>query len=168
MSDAPAIDHTAFDFDNPLHGIEAVRAAIPHRFEFEMLSGVVHVDPVAKIIVGFKDLKADEFWTRGHLPGFPILPGVLMCEAAAQLTAFYYMTQGVGPLGVLMGLGAMDAARFVRMVRPGERLVLVGTGLKVHRRLTRFRVQGFVGKDPAFEATVTGVPLGDLEELRRA
>lgn len=168
MSDTLAIDPTAFDFAKPLHDIEAVRAAIPHRFEFEMLSGVVHVDPAAKVIVGFKDLRADEFWTRGHLPGFAIFPGVLMCEAAAQLTAFYYMTQGVGPLGVLMGLGAMDDARFLRMVRPGERLVLVGTGLKVHRRLTRFRVQGFVGKDPAFEATVTGVPLGDLEELRRA
>lgn len=168
MSDAPAVDPSAFDFDKPLHDLAAVRAANPHRFEFEMLSGVVHVDPARHLLVGFKDLRADDFWTRGHMPGFPLFPGVLMCEAAAQLTAFYYMTQGVGPTGVLMGLGAIDEARFTRPVRPGERLVLVGTGLKVHRRLTRFRVEGFVGKEPTFGAVVTGVPLGNLEDLRRA
>ena len=167
-ADAPVIDPTAFDFARPVAGIEEIRAANPHRHEFEMLSGIVHVDPAAHVIVGFKDAAAGDFWARGHMPGFPLFPGVLMCEAGAQLAAYYYTAQKVGDPGVLLGLGGIDEAKFVRPLRPGERLVLVGTGLRVHRRLTRFRVVGYVGTDRAFEAVITGVPLGKLEELRGA
>ena len=91
-----------------------------------------------------------------------------MCEAAAQMCGYYYVTQKIGDAGVLLGLAGIDEARFIRTVRPGERLVMVGTGIKIHRRLTRFRVVGQVGTEKAFEAVITGVPLGKLEELRGA
>ena len=165
---APVIDPTAFDFSRPIAGIEEIRAANPHRFEFELLTGIVHVDPVAKVIVGFVDAKADDFWARGHMPGFPIFPGVLMCEAGAQLAAYYYTTQKIGPTDVLLGLGGIEQVKFLRPVRPGERLVLVGSGVKIDRRLTRFRVVGYVGGERAFDAVITGVPIGKLEELRGA
>ena len=161
-------DLSAYDFDRPVAGIEQIREANPHRFEFEMLTGIVHLDPAKHVIVGFKDMKADDFWTRGHMPGFPLFPGVLMCEAAAQMCGFYYTTQKVGAPGALLGLAGVDEARFIRPVRPGERLVMVGTGVKVNRRLTRFRVVGQVGTEKAFEAVITGVPLGKLEDLRGA
>jgi 3-hydroxyacyl-[acyl-carrier-protein] dehydratase len=167
-ADAPVIDPTAFDFSRPVAGIDAIRAANPHRYEFEMLSGVVHIDTERHLIVGFKDMRAEDFWTRGHMPGFPLFPGVLMCEAAAQMCGFYYTSQKIGAPGVLLGLAGVDEAKFVRPVRPGERLVLVGTGIKVHRRLNRFKVVGYVGAERAFEAVITGVPLGKLEELRGA
>ena len=167
-ADAPVPDLTALDYDRPLFGIEDIRAVNPQRYEFEMLTGIVHLDPVRHIIIGFKDMRADEFWARGHMPGFPLFPGVLMCEAGAQLCGFYYITQKIGDPGVLLGLAVIDEARFIRPVRPGERLVLVGTGVRVHRRLTRFRVVGQVGTEKAFEAVITGVPLGKLEELRGA
>ena len=102
-----------------------------------MLTAVVHIDPVKHVIVGYKDLTDQEFWVRGHMPGFPLLPGVLMCEAAAQLCSFYYSSQKIGDAGGLLGLGGLDEARFLRQVRPGERLVMVGTGVKVHRRMTQ-------------------------------
>jgi 3-hydroxyacyl-[acyl-carrier-protein] dehydratase len=169
MADEPAVaDITAYDFTRPLAGIEEIRAANPHRHEFEMLSGIVHLDPAKHLIVGFKDVKETDFWARGHMPGFPLFPGVLMCEAAAQMCGFYYITQKIGDAGVLLGLAGIDEARFIRQVRPGERLVMVGTGVKVHRRLTRFRIVGQVGVEKAFEAVITGVPLGKLEELRGA
>ena len=161
-------DLSAYDFDHPIAGIEEIRGANPHRFEFEMLSGIVHVDPAKQLIVGFKDVKGTDFWARGHMPGFPLFPGVLMCEAAAQLCGYYYTTQKIGDAGVLLALAGVDEARFIRQVRPGERLVMVGTGLKVRRRLTRFRVVGQVGTEKAFEAVITGVPVGQLEELRGA
>ena len=169
MAEEPVVaDLTAYNFDRPIAGIEEIRAANPHRFEFEMLTGIVYVDPPNRIIVGFKDLTADEFWVRGHMPGYPLLPGVLMCEAAAQLCGYYYVSQKIGDPGMLLGLGGIDEARFVRTVRPGERLVMVGTGVKVHRRMTKFRVVGSVNGEKAFEAVVTGVPLGKLGELRGA
>ena len=162
-----ALDVTTFDYANPLVGLDAIREINPQRFEFEMLTGIVHIDTVAHRLVGFKDLSHDEFWTRGHVPGYPVLPGVLMCEAAAPLCG-YYLARYLGGVGVLIGLAGLDEARFHRPVRPGERLVMVATGLKVHRRLSRFRVLGTVGGDKAFEAVIGGVPLGRLEDLRGA
>jgi 3-hydroxyacyl-[acyl-carrier-protein] dehydratase len=161
------LDVTAFDFANPLVGLEDIRAVNPQRYEFEMLTGIVHIDTPNHVIVGFKDLTLDEFWARGHMPGYPVLPGVLMCEAAAQLGG-YYIAKYVAPPGMLIGLAGIDEARFLRPVRPGERLVLVGNGVKIHRRLSRFRVVGTVGGEKAFEAVVGGVTLGQLTELRGA
>jgi 3-hydroxyacyl-[acyl-carrier-protein] dehydratase len=168
MTEIPALDPLAFNYDNPLIGIEQIRSVNPHRYEFEMLTGIVHVDPTQQVIIGFKDMRETDFWVRGHMPGIPLFPGVLMCEAAAQLCGYYYVSQKVGDDGILMGLAGIDEARFVRTVRPGERLIMVGTGLKVRRRLTRFRVVGQVGTEKAFETVISGVPLGQLEELRGA
>src|SRR5262245_29067568 len=144
-----AIDPLAFDYDNPIIGIEDIRDINAHRHEFEMLTGIVHVDPKQQLIIGFKDMRDTDFWVRGHMPGFPLFPGVLMCEAAAQLCGYYYVSQKVGDPDVLMGLGGIDETRFVRTVRQGERLIMVGTGLKVRRRLTRFRIVGQVGTEKA-------------------
>ncbi|MCS7022236.1 MAG: beta-hydroxyacyl-ACP dehydratase [Gemmataceae bacterium] len=168
--DAQALENAltlvqSLNFDQPIADIKAIRAVNPHRYEFEMLTAIVYVDRQQHRIVGYKDVRADEFWVRGHMPGYPLFPGVLMCEAAAQLAAYYYTSQKIGDPGMLVALGAIDEARFVRPVRPGERLVLVGTGLKVHRRLTRFHVLGLVGQERVFETQVSGMPIGKLSEL---
>jgi 3-hydroxyacyl-[acyl-carrier-protein] dehydratase len=168
IAEAPLIDLAALDFSNPIAGIKEIREVNPHRHEFEMLTAVVHIDPVNHVIVGYKDLSEKEFWVRGHMPGYPLFPGVLMCEAAAQMCGYYYVSQKIGDPGVLLGLGGIDETRFVRTVRPGERLVMVGTGVKIHRRLTRFRVVGTVNGDKVFETLVSGVPIGKLKELRGA
>ena len=166
-ADAP-FDPSNYDFARPLIGIEQIRAVNPHRFEMELLTGIVALDPARHVVVGFKDLTAADFWVRGHMPGFPLLPGVLMCEAAAQLTGFYVVYQKITDPGVLVALGGIEEARFHRPVRPGDRLVMVGTGLRAHRRMTKFKVVGYVGTDKAFEAVLIGVPIGQLGELTRA
>jgi 3-hydroxyacyl-[acyl-carrier-protein] dehydratase len=102
------------------------------------------------------------------MPGYPLFPGVLMCEAAAQLCGYYVTSQKVVPDGSLMGLAGIDEARFVRAVRPGERLIVVGRAEKVHRKLNKFRVIGYVGTEKVFEALVTGVTMGKYEELKGA
>jgi 3-hydroxyacyl-[acyl-carrier-protein] dehydratase len=168
MTDAVEFDPTTLDFTKPLAGIDEIRAVNPHRFEFEMLTGIVLLDPARKLVAGFKDLGQDEFWARGHMPGFPLLPGVLMCEAAAQLCNYFNFTQKVHDPDMLMGLGGIEDARFHRPVRPGDRLVMIGFGERVHRRMTKFRVMGFVRAEKVFEALVIGVPLGKWEELKGA
>ena len=156
------------DYSNVVADQEAIRAVNPQRFEMQQLDAVVLIDPANHLIVGYKDVAADEFWARGHMPGYPLMPGVLMCEAGAQLCCYYNVTQKVSDPGVLMGLGGIEEARFLRPVRPGDRLVMVGVGEKVHRRMTKFRVTGYVGDEKAFETLVVGVPIGKWEELKGA
>jgi 3-hydroxyacyl-[acyl-carrier-protein] dehydratase len=162
-----AIDLTKLDFTQLVAGLDQIRAVNAQRFEMEMLSGVVLLDPVRHVVVGFKDLTENEFWVRGHMPNYPLMPGVLMLEAAAQLVSYYGSSQKI-VAGKLMGLATIDEARFLRRVSPGERLVLLGRGIKVSRKLNRFRCEGYVGTEKAFEAVVTGVTLGDRKEMTGA
>jgi 3-hydroxyacyl-[acyl-carrier-protein] dehydratase len=166
--EAEKFDLAQLDFAQPIAGMDRIREILPHRFEMEMLNGIVFIDPSRRVIVGYKDVRADEFWVRGHMPDFPLLPGVLMCEAAAQLCCIYNILSKVNSLDVLMGLGGLEDTRFLRPVRPGDRLVIVGHGLKVHRRLTRFHAIGHVNGEKVFETTVIGVPLGKWEDLKGA
>ena len=156
-------DLARLDFAHVLADREAIRKANPQRFEMEQLDAVVYVDAQQQIIVGYKDVRPDEFWVRGHMPGYPLLPGVLMCEASAQLCCYYSTTQGIVH-GDFLGFGGMDNVRFRGQVRPGDRLVLVGKGLKFHRRQIVFNVQGFVAGTMVFHADIIGMPLHRQQE----
>jgi 3-hydroxyacyl-[acyl-carrier-protein] dehydratase len=167
-TDNPDLAFLDFDPAKPVADLAAIHAVNPHRFGMEMLTAIVRLDPANALIVGYKDVRADEFWVPGHMPGYPLFPGVLMCEAAAQLCCYYVTTQKVVPDGSLIGLAGVDDARFIRAVRPGERLDLVGRGEKLHRRLNKFRVTGYVDKEKTFEVLITGVTLGKYEEMKGA
>jgi 3-hydroxyacyl-[acyl-carrier-protein] dehydratase len=143
--------------------LEAIRRVNPQRFEMEQLTAIVLVDPERRLVVGYKDVRPDEFWVRGHMPGYPLLPGILMCEAAAQLCSYYTVTQGLLH-GDFIGFAGMEDVRFRGLVRPGDRLVLVGKGVRLDRRRTIFDVQGFVATTMVFHANVIGVPLSRGEE----
>jgi 3-hydroxyacyl-[acyl-carrier-protein] dehydratase len=151
-------DPTRLDFAKVLADRDAIRRVNPQRFEMEQLDAIVLLDHEQHLIAGYKDVQPDEFWVRGHMPGYPLLPGVLMCEAAAQLCSFYVMTTNLLQ-GDFIGFGGMDEVRFRGTVRPGDRLVLIGKGKRLHRRQTVFNVQGFVGGTMVFNADIIGVPL---------
>ena len=103
------IHPSEYDLDTVIADIHEIRRWNKQRFEMEQLTAIVHEDQARGLCVGYKDVTADEFWVRGHFPGVPLMPGVLMCEAAAQLSAFYTIFQNISPPGVLMGLGGMWA-----------------------------------------------------------
>jgi 3-hydroxyacyl-[acyl-carrier-protein] dehydratase len=138
---------------------DAIRAVNPQRHEMEMLDAIIFLDPAHQLIVGYKDVGEDEFWTRGHFPNQPLLPGVLMCEAAAQLCSYYIISQHVIDDGYLVGFGGMENVRFRNVVRPGDRLVVAAKAQRLNRRQSIFNVQGFVGNNMAFQADIIGIPL---------
>ncbi len=157
------VNPAEIDLSRTVADIEAIRRVIPQRFEMEQLSAIVLLDPEQQVIAGYKDIGLDEFWIRGHMPGYPLLPGVLLCEAAAQLSSYYIVTQGLLE-GDFVGFFGMDNVRFRGTVHPGDRLLLVGKMLRYHRRSTVFNVQGFVGTNMVFHADIIGISMSRKEE----
>jgi 3-hydroxyacyl-[acyl-carrier-protein] dehydratase len=158
MPPAPLVDPTTIDTSRVLADREGIENFNPQRFEMVQLTAIVLVDVNDKLIIGYKDVRPDEFWVRGHMPDYPLMPGVLMCEAAAQLSSFYCRAAGLVETG-FVGFGGMEDVRFRGQVRPGDRLVLVGKGVRVHRRHSIFEVQGFVGANMVFHGKVLGVSI---------
>ncbi|MBX6315291.1 MAG: beta-hydroxyacyl-ACP dehydratase [Isosphaeraceae bacterium] len=158
MPPVALIDPATIDTSHILYDLEGIRQGNPQRFEMEQLSAIVHLDREAHLIIGYKDVRPDEFWVRGHMPDYPLMPGVLICEAAAQLCSFYCHVIHLIDEGFL-GFGGMEDVRFRGQVRPGDRLVMVGKAGRVNRRQTIFDTQGFVGTNMVYHGRIIGVPL---------
>lgn len=161
------LDPLSLSFESPLADLEAIRALIPQRDGIEQLTAVVFEDTATNTVAGYKEVREDEFWVSGHMPGMPLMPGVLMCEAAAQLASFFVQRHDL--LGCeMVGFGGLDKVRFRGTVVPGDRLVIVVQMIQVRRgRMIRSRFQCFVGPNLVSEGELIGVPI-PVEALRAA
>ena len=164
-------DISQLDGKDVIYSHTDIRARNPHRFEMELLDGIIHYDPGNDLAVGFHDLKENAWWTRGHIPGSPIFPGALMVEAAGQLSSFCYQERFGPDDSKFFGFGGIDKVKFRGMAKPGERLVLLCKGLLVNRRFSRFGVQGVVNGQLIFEGQIKGVAMpvkAKLDGIRAA
>ncbi len=160
MPAPPIYPMEPYNFEEPLYGIEEIRAVNPQRFEMEQLTGILRIDEAHHGLVGFKDVTDREFWVRGHMPEFALMPGVMLCECAAQLAGFYARKYKVLGGGDFLGFGGMEEVRFRSPVYPGDRLLLMA---KIHRlrpgKRAEFDFQGFVGDKMVFSGRMIGVPI---------
>ena len=145
---------SGINLDGLLMNQEAVRECNPQRGEMEQLNGIIWADPSQGLILGYKDVKADEFWVKGHIPGRPLFPGVLMIEAAAQLASLY-TRKYVGWKGFI-GFGGVTEVKFRAQVPPGVRMLLLGKKIWERHKRIACRVQGIVSGNMVFEAEITG------------
>lgn len=149
-----------FDPSRPLLGREDIRRYNPHRGEMEHIDGVLAMDVEAGTILGWKDVRPDEFWVPGHIPGRPILPAVIMLEAAAQLCSVVIREALKDQVkDLFIGFGGIDNARFRGLVQPGDRLLILAKRHELKRRIAVFDSQGVVGDKIVFEARIIGVPV---------
>lgn len=140
-----------------------IRRVNPQRFEMEQLTAVTYEDQERNICGGYKDLSPDEFWVRGHLPGVPVMPGVIMCEAAAQMCSYFAAKYGLIKERTV-GLGGLDEVRFRDVVRPGDRLWIVARLLRMKRNLLVVcEFQEFVNRQLVCEGQIRGVALPPSE-----
>jgi 3-hydroxyacyl-[acyl-carrier-protein] dehydratase len=126
------------------YDIAEIMATIPHRYPFLLVDRIIDVEP-GKRAIGLKNVSANEWFFEGHFPGNPIMPGVLIIEALAQVGAVAALSapSNRGKLGLFAGI---DKVRFRRQVKPGDQL-------RLDVRLDRVRAS--IGKATAI-ATVDG------------
>jgi 3-hydroxyacyl-[acyl-carrier-protein] dehydratase len=134
-----------------------VEASNPQRYEMQQLDGILWIDKPKKLILGYKDVTDHEFWIRGHIPGRPLMPGVIMVECAAQLLSFF--VRHLQEESKFIGFGGIESAKFRATVEPGQRLLLLGHIFEMKSRRFRCSVQGVVDNTLVFEAKVAGVRL---------
>jgi len=156
MPPTPYLDIQTLDCDNVLVDRKEIYKVLPHRYEFERLDAIVHIDIENGLMAGYHDARDDEFWVRGHIPGRPIFPGVLIIETAAQLVS-YHVWKATNVEGFL-GFAALDDVKFRGAVEPGQRLLLVGKMIELRPpRRCKGGVQGFVDGRMCFEGVITGM-----------
>lgn len=150
-----------FDLSNidieaePLFGRSEIEKYNPQAYEMEQLDGVLWYDKEEKLVLGYKDVTEDEFWVRGHIPGRPLMPGVIMLEAAAQLSSVF-VKKILGVDGFI-GFAGIDKTKFRAPVQPGQRLYLLCHIFKFKTRKYSCKVQGIVEGKMAFETVMSGM-----------
>jgi 3-hydroxyacyl-[acyl-carrier-protein] dehydratase len=135
--------------------ILAIRALLPHRYPFLLVDRILDIGD--DYITGIKNVTANEPHFTGHFPDFPVMPGVLIIEALAQVAGVLVLGKIEDRNSKHVYLAGVDEARFRRPVLPGDQLRLE---IKVlHGRPTRIKAQGkaFVGDQLVAEAMLVCV-----------
>jgi 3-hydroxyacyl-[acyl-carrier-protein] dehydratase len=160
MPAPPIYPLESINYDQPLYTIEDIRAVNPQRFEMEQLTAILWVDTEGHGLIGYKDVTDREFWVRGHMPEFALMPGVVLCECAAQLAGFYARKHKVLGGGDFLGFGGMEEVRFRSPVLPGDRLLLMAKVFRLRPgKRAEFDFQGYVGQKMVFSGRMIGVPI---------
>ncbi|HEV3219170.1 MAG TPA: 3-hydroxyacyl-ACP dehydratase FabZ [Candidatus Acidoferrales bacterium] len=130
-----------------------IQKVIPHREPFLMVDAILEMEP-RKSIVGLKNVLADEPYFRGHFPGNPIMPGVLIIEALAQTGAVLLLQELNDRENKLLYFVAVDEARFRRPVVPGDQLHLSVKVLSWRADFFKMRGEARVRGELAAEANL--------------
>jgi len=151
------VDLEQLDLNHLEDNLEGIRKYNQQRCEMEMLTAVVKYDPEEQYVAAYKDTSAEDFWVRGHIPGRPLMPGVLICECAAQCCSYYFgrTTQAGG----FLGFAGLDKVKFRGQVQPGERLLMVAKVRMMTSRISSFACQGFVKGRMVFEGIIQGIAM---------
>ncbi len=155
MASEPLFDYLSMDLTQVSVTAEDVGRLNKQSGDMRQLDHVIYHDVPSGHTLGVKYVTDDEFWVPYHIPGRPLYPGVLMIEAAAQLSSIYYRLRGGD--GEFLGFMRVDNTIFRGQVVPGDTLYVLTNEIKFSPRRFITDAQGFVDGQMVFETRVTGM-----------
>lgn len=157
--------------ERELLGAREIQAIIPHRYPFLLIDRIVELEE-GKRVVGIKNVSGNEPYFQGHFPGYPVMPGVLIVEAMAQVgaVALLKLPANAGKLGLFAGI---DNFRFRQQVHPGDQLRIEVEFLKIRGSIVKAQARAFVENKIAAEGELlfalgeyqAGVPGGGARDV---
>ena len=136
----------------PILDIEAIKEILPHRYPFLLVDRILELDP-GKRAVGLKNVTANEPFFQGHFPLHPVMPGVLIIEAMAQVGGVMILSIEENR-GKLAYLGTINDAKFRRPVVPGDALEMEVVLLRIRGNTGKVRCIARVGGQEAASAEI--------------
>ncbi len=133
--------------------LKEIMQILPHRYPFLLVDRVVYLNLEENVIIGQKNVSANEQFFQGHFPGVPIMPGVLILEALAQAGGILVHQKGYNQKTAV--LLSVNNAKFRKPVLPGDVLFLHATGLHFSTKAGRVHAKAMVNEQLAVEAEIS-------------
>jgi 3-hydroxyacyl-[acyl-carrier-protein] dehydratase len=136
--------------------INEIKQLLPHRYPFLLVDKIIELIPKERI-VGIKQVTYNEFFFRGHFPEAPVMPGVLIIEALAQVGAVLALREIEDRANKIPFFSGIEKARFRRPVVPGDTLTLEVTALRIGSRVQKMRGEARVDGQLAADCEIMSI-----------
>ena len=140
--------------DDFVFDAQAIENILPHRYPFLLIDRIVDLVPRERV-VGLKNVTINEPFFQGHFPGHPIMPGVLILEAMAQVGGILLLNAEAKPDEKLVYFTGLDRVKFRKPVRPGDQLIFELEAIKIRHSICRMAGKAYVANELVCEAELS-------------